>query len=614
MLLLALFLSLFSPIFAGSDSSTVIINNLSEIEHSYFYNAKTYLLGTVSPLPDSIKFNGHKALLKNSGAFLVYTDLIPVEEPQITSPVRTELLIELFKGNKVEKKRKFINIYYPSNNFPVDRIIIDSLNGIYPKGEYLLRSGEEIELKFRATPGCNAYFYINNDTTKIKLYENTKILNYDWGEGIFGSGTLKSNIDTLFGFYSSIVTVPDSLDSLTIKVHLEKENLTPVEFTLPANIHVMQSNASIVAITKKDPNLITARYGPGKGYKLFLQDSIPLNVTSIKNGWVQSDIGGNNDIYVPLNSVRLINDTNKITNAEIQMIRLQNGNSIDVVLEFSHRVPVEIKQLFNPTRYELYCYGVTSNIDWVKYEDVKQWVQSVEHYQISDDVLKVIINLRSKTHWGYALVYSQNNYVLKIKKPGKQNTGFIFGANQLENRKIVIDPGHSEDSGAVGPTGLAEKDINFIISSELKDALENRGAKVFLTRGENENLPLRSRKSRVNSFEPDISISVHNNAVPLTVNPLLHNGYSVYYYYPQALPLAEKIYKNFGEKLGLPDFGFYWDNLYMCRITETIALLVEPTFIIHPDHEELLKDKQFREKIIEAIVESIDDFFEEYAE
>ena len=53
----------------------------------------------------------------------------------------------------------------------------------------------------------------------------------------------------------------------------------------------------------------------------------------------------------------------------------------------------------------------------------------------------------------------------------------ILGAN------VVIDPGHGgNEPGAVGPTGLIEKDVNFDVSQDVKQQLEAEGAKVVLTR------------------------------------------------------------------------------------------------------------------------------------
>ncbi|GAB6282903.1 MAG: hypothetical protein STSR0008_16530 [Ignavibacterium sp.] len=176
-----------------------------------------------------------------------------------------------------------------------------------------------------------------------------------------------------------------------------------------------------------------------------------------------------------------------------------------------------------------------------------------------------------------------------------------------------MDPGHSPDFGAVGPRGTKEKDVNLQITLKLKKMLENQGAKVFLTHS-GEGISLRERKGKVNSFSPEISISIHNNAVPDGVDPIKHNGSSVYYYYPQAKPLAEFIHNNFLNNLGLIDFGFYWDNLYMSRIPESISLLVEPAFMMIPEQEKLLQTDDFQNKIAKSIFDAINKFYEEYAE
>lgn len=49
--------------------------------------------------------------------------------------------------------------------------------------------------------------------------------------------------------------------------------------------------------------------------------------------------------------------------------------------------------------------------------------------------------------------------------------------------KICIDPGHGGyDPGAVGPTGLKEKDVTLDISLRLRDYLSQVGIEVIMTR------------------------------------------------------------------------------------------------------------------------------------
>lgn len=81
-------------------------------------------------------------------------------------------------------------------------------------------------------------------------------------------------------------------------------------------------------------------------------------------------------------------------------------------------------------------------------------------------------------------------------------------------RTIVIDAGHGgKDSGAIGPTGLKEKDVALDIAKRLKAKLE-RGTnfKVLLTRSTDRFLELDERTMFANSVNADLFVSIHLNA------------------------------------------------------------------------------------------------------
>src|SRR3990167_262140 len=73
-------------------------------------------------------------------------------------------------------------------------------------------------------------------------------------------------------------------------------------------------------------------------------------------------------------------------------------------------------------------------------------------------------------------------------------------------RTIVIDPGHGgEDTGAVGPSGIKEKDINLAIAMRLKKLLaEKTNAIVILTRADDRFIPLDERTNIANKNEADL--------------------------------------------------------------------------------------------------------------
>lgn len=81
---------------------------------------------------------------------------------------------------------------------------------------------------------------------------------------------------------------------------------------------------------------------------------------------------------------------------------------------------------------------------------------------------------------------------------------------------IVIDPGHGgSDAGAVGPTGLQEKDVVLRIAKTLKTLLQTGlGSHVILTREADIGLSHEERAGMANSLKADLFISIHTAASP----------------------------------------------------------------------------------------------------
>ncbi len=79
---------------------------------------------------------------------------------------------------------------------------------------------------------------------------------------------------------------------------------------------------------------------------------------------------------------------------------------------------------------------------------------------------------------------------------------------------IVIDAGHGgKDSGAIGPTGVNEKDITLAVAKEIKSHLSKKlKAKILLTRRYDKYLTLNERTNFANKQKADLFISVHVNA------------------------------------------------------------------------------------------------------
>jgi N-acetylmuramoyl-L-alanine amidase len=79
---------------------------------------------------------------------------------------------------------------------------------------------------------------------------------------------------------------------------------------------------------------------------------------------------------------------------------------------------------------------------------------------------------------------------------------------------VVIDPGHGgTETGAIGPSGVQEKELTLTIARELEASLESRlGIRVVLTRNEDANVPHDARTAIANQNQADLFISVHLNS------------------------------------------------------------------------------------------------------
>jgi N-acetylmuramoyl-L-alanine amidase len=78
---------------------------------------------------------------------------------------------------------------------------------------------------------------------------------------------------------------------------------------------------------------------------------------------------------------------------------------------------------------------------------------------------------------------------------------------------IILDAGHGgKDPGAVGRSGVREKDIVWDITKRLKKELENGGVRVTLTRKGDNFISLEERTEIAAGQHVDIFVSIHANA------------------------------------------------------------------------------------------------------
>lgn len=185
-------------------------------------------------------------------------------------------------------------------------------------------------------------------------------------------------------------------------------------------------------------------------------------------------------------------------------------------------------------------------------------------------------------------------------------------AGSLSGWKFCVDPGHGgSDGGAVGPTGLEEKDVNLRVALYLKDLLEAEGAEVLMTRYDDAAVSITQRWQMANAWGAHRFVSIHHNDM---VNQLEVNGTETWvhqYASEDSLQLANAVQAELVGELGLPNRGVKRtvinspNDFGVLKNTTMPAILTEASFISNPQEEQRLRDPSYLYREALAIMRGI---------
>ena len=156
-----------------------------------------------------------------------------------------------------------------------------------------------------------------------------------------------------------------------------------------------------------------------------------------------------------------------------------------------------------------------------------------------------------------------------------------------------------------------EKDVNLDLVNRLETALVAKGAKVYKTRNDDSFISNLDRVKKIKSFNADLLLSIHANSIGVSTNPKKVMGTSTYYKHICYRPLSLLIYERMLE-LELKPFGNIGNfNFTLNAPTEIPNVLIETAFMSNPNDEMKLMDGVFKEKIVNQIIQGIQDWLYE---
>jgi len=217
----------------------------------------------------------------------------------------------------------------------------------------------------------------------------------------------------------------------------------------------------------------------------------------------------------------------------------------------------------------------------------------------------------------------------------------------LPLRTIVLDAGHGgHDSGAVGPTGLMEKELVLDVTRRVARLVEERiGLKVLLTRDADVFVTLQDRTSYANRLRADLFVSIHANAHRVAGT----DGVETFFLSSEATDnaarqvaaaengvvqlekaagrgtskadvlktilwdlaqsefqvesahLAEIVHDSVTQTLRMSNRGVKQAGFYVLGGAAMPAILLEIGFVTNPREERRLKDSRYRDELARAI-------------
>lgn len=189
---------------------------------------------------------------------------------------------------------------------------------------------------------------------------------------------------------------------------------------------------------------------------------------------------------------------------------------------------------------------------------------------------------------------------------------------------IIIDAGHGGiDGGAVGVSGVIEKDLNLEISQKLCQALQQRGFSVLMIRISDISLhnpqddtvrkmktgDLKNRLAIADKYPESVFVSIHQNSFPSNHSV---RGATVYsgLLNPNSDELAKSVFSAL--KQLQPDnhrvIKTADSKLYLLSNAKNPAVLVECGFLTNQAEEQQLCDAEYQSKIAAAIADGICDY------
>jgi len=562
-----------------------------------FASDSVFVLGQIEPPEAELRINASPVPVYPNGAFLA---MLPLDSSQVT------FNFQVILGADTLQQHLPLQVAPALISFPTNSLAYDP-DFIFPRDPLSLRPGDLLQVAVKATPGCRAQFWIDGVTGPNGMDELPASRRYFWQDApISDASPVKYRGVT--GVYSGTYRIKANnfCENQPVKIRLIQNLQDTLEFFAPGTLSIDTLKAPLPA---QIPLLQMSTQKIAEiGTTYLLPERAKIGVTGQAGSKYRIALSETDPVWLKIDSLTFLSQSTALDYGAILGVQVNpHATTTTITVRLREPVPVQVQQFNQPARFLITFFGIKSSLSQIIPARKLTEIKSIKWNESRGARHELLIEMAYPQIWGYRTFFDKNQFTLEIKnQPVFADPLF----SSLKDRVITLDPGHNPDSGAVGPTGLLEKDVNLQVCLRLKKSLERKGALVVLTREEEQGVALLTRPHLAAFVNADVLLSLHFNSLPDGVNPYRNHGTSTYYFQPMSYPLALAIQEGLLEHLQLPDFGLFNRSLVLTRPTGMLAVLLEPAFMIHPEEERKIQSPAFQDSIAVAVTQSLEKFFD----
>lgn len=565
------------PAIPMSDAPIAIKTVFPEANQTIPVRDSNFVFGSVGNGHATLTINGTPVRVAPNGTFLAY---LPV--PPSTSP-RYELVAQ----NGADNARLTVPVKVPGPRTQLaltGPLVVDT-GSASPRGttNLLLRDNEPVRVSVRAPTNATAWVGVNGATYRLAN---------------IGGNTFAT--DLAYGDLKSPATLFVARGADTVKLALSRAPLPAPR----APQYVMLGDS---AAQRDTDATIIGRDVPAGTYKWMFIPGTIVEQTGRSGDNVRVRLDSQLEVWVDAPSVKPLPAGFPSPRRVVGAMTLNPAAEwVDVVMPMSSPPPYLIEQEVNAVVLTL--YGTNASPDIIKFIGNDSLVRMVNWVPVASDRVQMRFEL-TQAPYGYLTMFQPGvGFVLRLRR-----RPHVDLAHPLAGLTITVDPGHPP-GGAIGPTGYTEAEGVLAVAMKLKAMLEQRGAKVVMTRTDMRAVDLHERSVVARRTNSHVLLSVHENAFGDGIDPFPNVGTSTLFFHPQSEPLARLVQAGMMREMGLRDLGVHYQNIAIGRTMWMPSIISEGLFLMVPEQEYAAKQPDFQERYARGIADGVEAYFRSFAQ